>query len=137
MPPLPKHPDQRRRRNATVPMNQLPAEGRKGRSPTWPISAATPAEVAAWRGVWKLPQACVWEAQHLERIVARYVRRLVESEEPGAGAALCGQVAKLEEALLLTPDRLKRAHYEIVPAESKSEAKPANNVRRLRAVDVA
>lgn len=35
--PAPKHPSERRRRNATVPMTQLPAEGRKGRTPAWPL----------------------------------------------------------------------------------------------------
>ena len=37
MGPAPKHPDQRARRNATVAMTRLPAEGRKGRAPAWPL----------------------------------------------------------------------------------------------------
>ena len=35
--PAPKHPDHRARRNATFAMTQLPAEGRKGRAPKWPL----------------------------------------------------------------------------------------------------
>lgn len=35
--PPPKHPDHRARRNATFAMTQLPAEGRKGRAPKWPL----------------------------------------------------------------------------------------------------
>lgn len=37
MGPPPKPDDQRRRRNATVAMTKLPAEGRQGTAPTWPL----------------------------------------------------------------------------------------------------
>lgn len=37
MGPPPKPDDQRRRRNATVAMTKLPAEGRKGPAPKWPL----------------------------------------------------------------------------------------------------
>src|ERR1700754_2568546 len=37
MGPPPKPDDQRRRRNATVAMTRLPAEGRKGPAPEWPL----------------------------------------------------------------------------------------------------
>jgi len=37
MGPPPKPDDQRRRRNATVAMTRLPAEGRKGPAPKWPL----------------------------------------------------------------------------------------------------
>lgn len=35
--PAPKDPSKRARRNATVAMTMLPAEGRKGRAPAWPL----------------------------------------------------------------------------------------------------
>ena len=59
MPPAPKHPSQRVRRNKDLPMNQLPGDGRKGRTPVWPLSAAGAAEAKAWKAAWKLPQAVV------------------------------------------------------------------------------
>lgn len=37
MGPPPKHPSQRRRTNATVAMTELPAEGRQGDPPAWPL----------------------------------------------------------------------------------------------------
>lgn len=37
MGPPPKHPSQRRRTNATVAMVELPAEGRRGDTPEWPL----------------------------------------------------------------------------------------------------
>lgn len=39
MGPPPKAADQRARRNATVAMTRLPAGGRKGRAPAWPLGA--------------------------------------------------------------------------------------------------
>ncbi|MBS45306.1 MAG: hypothetical protein CMH83_19480 [Nocardioides sp.] len=39
MGPAPKPADQRARRNASVAMTRLPAEGRKGRAPAWPLGA--------------------------------------------------------------------------------------------------
>lgn len=136
MPPAPKHPSQRVRRNKDVPMNQLPAEGRTGRTPIWPISSASPDESKAWKAAWRLPQAVVWEREHLERIVARYVRVLIGAEAPDASAAMLAQAVKLEERLLLTPYHLKQARYEIVETdEPKQSAAAPSAVRRLRAVD--
>lgn len=37
--PTPKDPDKRARRNATIAMIRLPAEGRKGKLPPWPLGA--------------------------------------------------------------------------------------------------
>lgn len=135
MPPAPKHPSQRVRRNKDLPMNVLPASGRAGRCPKWPIAEPSEAELADWRSVWKLPQAVVWESQHLERIVARYVRVRVAAEHPDASAAMLSQAVKLEERLLLTPYHLKQARYEIEPVEAKQNERTTSNVRRLRAVD--
>ncbi len=118
-------------------MNTLPASGRTGRTPPWPISQASPAEAKAWRAAWKMPQALVWESQHLERLVARYVRVLLEAEEPNAGAALLGQVVKLEERLLLTPYHLKQACYQISTdelAEKRTTPKRLSAAERLAAV---
>ena len=37
MGPPPKHPSQRRRTNPSIALTQLPAEGRQGDPPTWPL----------------------------------------------------------------------------------------------------
>ena len=46
MGPPPKNPDARARRNATVAMTRLPAEGRKGRAPKWPLGSDVQTDVA-------------------------------------------------------------------------------------------
>lgn len=46
MGPPPKHPDQRARRNAGVAMTRLPAAGRPGRAPAWPLTGDIEIEVA-------------------------------------------------------------------------------------------
>ena len=39
----------------------LPAEGRKGKAPAWPLSKATARESKLWTSEWKRPQALQWE----------------------------------------------------------------------------
>lgn len=46
MGPAPKEPGKRARTNATVAMTMLPAEGRKGRAPAWPLDADLETETA-------------------------------------------------------------------------------------------
>lgn len=48
--PAPKPADMRARRNATFAMTRLPAEGRKGRAPAWPLDADLETETAIHEG---------------------------------------------------------------------------------------
>lgn len=50
MGPAPKHPDRRARTNATVAMTRLPAAGRTGRAPAWPLDADLATETAILLG---------------------------------------------------------------------------------------
>jgi hypothetical protein len=62
----------------------LPAEGRDGPAPDWPLELPpTEAEASIWRQLWTQPQAVAWERLAMERVVARYARVLVEAECPG------------------------------------------------------
>lgn len=138
--PAPKHPDERRRRNAAPTMVQLPAEGRKGAAPRWPLGKTQKGETDAWRAVWKTPQSVAWERMGpgVVRTVARYVRLLVEAEKPGASSTLAGEVRQLEDRLGLTPMAMLRLRWEIVQNEtavaaSEESAKKARS--RMRAVD--
>ena len=125
MPPTPT--ENPRRRNARLPMNVLPAEGRRGRAPAWPLPAKLPAEAKLWAEMWKKPQAIVWERQCIERVVARYVRMVVRSESDiEAPITLLAAVASLEDRLMLNPISLKRAYYVIAGDDTvKADGTPA------------
>lgn len=138
MGPPPKHPSQRRRANASVELMHLPADGRCGEAPPWPLPKPTAAERAVWKELWTTPQAVAWERLGWTRSVARYCRGLVEAEKRDASAALLSEVRQMEDRLGLTPMAMLRLRWEVAPApeveEEPDEDAPVADVRRLFAV---
>lgn len=67
----------------------LPAAGREGPVPEWPIGPGDPEkvnhprELVLWAELWGLPQAVEWERLRQERDVALYVRLLALAEAEG------------------------------------------------------
>lgn len=136
--PPPKDPSTRRRRNAAPQKVQLPSEGRSGEPPAWPISGGSKPEMEAWAEVWATPQAVMWDRLGWNRTVARYVRRLVESEKRGASSALCGEVRQLEDRLGLSPMAMLRLGWEVTEDEvggARDERPEPSSRKRLQAVD--
>src|SRR6266511_1860347 len=87
---------------------ELPAEGRRGEAPSWPIPGrVTQAQAQAWAALWATPQAVAWEAMAWTRVVARYCRLLVVCERPGATAAMHAQATALEDRLGLSPKAMR------------------------------
>ncbi len=121
--PAPKPDSQRRRRNATPPTMRLPAAGRTGDAPAWPLDEP---KARVWRELWRLPQAVAWERMHLHRVVARYAV-LVELAEAGERFA-CAEVRQLEDRLGLTPMSLMRLRWEIGDDEG---GEPSGDVPNL------
>lgn len=118
----------------------LPAEGREGEPPAWPLAiSATEQERDAWWELWRTPQAVAWERLGWTRTVARYCRMMVEAEEPLASAALLAQVTAMEDRLGLTPKAMRLLLWRVVSDEVADQRdKPATSARgRLRAVDTA
>lgn len=135
--PPPKPADQRRRRNAPMANTvKLPAEGRRGAPPKWPLDGVTTAEKAAWKWLWSLPQAVAWERLGLVRTVGRYTRALVRAEQMGAQTFLLGEVRQLEDRLGLNPMSMLRLRWEISTDElaevRDDRTQPA---RRLSAIN--
>lgn len=99
MGPPPKHPSQRRRTNATVAMVELPAEGRHGETPAWPL----------------IPDI-VTSAQR--DLAAAKVDRLRMEREEATGSAIGSMERKLDAALerLEILDR-RLAHQKSLEAE--------------------
>jgi hypothetical protein len=116
----------------------LPAAGRPGKPPKWPLPGRMQAgELEAWRDAWRTPQAVQWERLGWQRLIARYVRVLVESEQPDANAATRGEVRQLEDRLGLSPMAMLRLRWSIV--DDVAEEVPASPSRssardRLRVV---
>lgn len=116
MPTVPK--DDPARRNKRVGPLILPAEGRRGRAPAWPLPGrASTDERAAWNELWKTPHAVAWERLGWTRTVGRYCRAMVRSEAPDASAAILGQVAALEDRLGLTPKAMRLLLWKIADDE--------------------
>jgi len=142
--PPPKPAGQRRRRNAVPSTVRLPAAGRVGRAPRWPLAGSVPVEARAlWRSLWATPQAAAWERLGWTRVVARYALVLLAAEEPGAAASILGEARQLEDRLGLSPMSMLRLRWEVaadevgaVRADRVDQASPEPAARRrLRAVD--
>lgn len=94
-------------------LQQLP-QTREGKTPPWPLDVpATAEEKKAWRELWKLPQAAMWEQQKTFRMVGRYCRAMVEAEQPEAAPGLHAQVTSMEDRLGLTPKAMRLLLWEI------------------------
>lgn len=112
MPNPPKHDAVRHTPKGRGPQ-QLP-QAREGKTPPWPLEVeATPEEKKAWRELWKLPAAVMWEKQRAFRMVGRYCRAMVEAEQPEASAGLHAQVTAMEDRLGLTPKAMRLLLWEI------------------------
>jgi len=96
----------------------LPAEGRKGKTPAWPLTKASSRESALWLKHWKLPQAVEWERQNQQIEVALYIRRLVEAEEPDSMVTLSTLVRQLGDSLGITQPGMRANRWRIGAAET-------------------
>lgn len=78
--PPPKHPSQRRRTNPTVAMTRLPAEGRQGDPPPWPLGADVRSATKLRLLNEQIDEASV-EAQGSDRAAKAAQRRLLRLRE--------------------------------------------------------
>lgn len=90
---------------------RLPAAGRTGETPDFPLPRPTKRERALWAIEWARPQALMWEANGQELEVALYVRTIRESELPGAKVALRTLLVRMQEHLGLSQPGLARNHW--------------------------
>lgn len=129
--PAPKDPAARRRRNTSAGKTVLPAGGREGDAPAWPIASAS--EPPVWAELWRLPQAVAWERNALVRQVARYAMLLEAAEVPDAKAALLGEVRQMEDRLGLNPKAMRSLLWEISTdelAEKRDERTPSKTAAK-------
>ena len=130
-----------RRRNARTGPLALPAAGRKGPVPVWPLEGKPlPAELAAWKQLWATPQAAAWESLGWFRTVGRYCRAMVAAEQPGAPANMLTAVLNLEMHLGLTPKAMRLMLWTIDSDDSAAglgseDGKVLDIRQRIEAVD--
>jgi hypothetical protein len=137
-------PDALRRERDAGEWTILPAEGREGATPYWPLVGQSDRESELWEAMWEKPQALMWERYGQELEVALYVRRLAEAEMPDASVTLSVLVRQLSDSLGLTTPGMRANRWRIDrPTEeddtlSRPDAAPAvapTSARaRLRAV---
>lgn len=121
------------RRNARVGTRKLPAEGRQGLPPAWPLDGCTGPESILWGQLWATPQAVAWEELAWSRVVARYVRVAIAAEELQKDAL--AEARQLEDRLGLSPKAMRILLWEIVTDEVAEQRAVSPGVRgRLRAV---
>lgn len=125
------------RRNARVGPTVLPAAGRSGPAPRWPLSAPSDEERKVWRELWHTPHAVAWERLGWVRVVARYCRVMVAAEVPDCPASILGQAVILEDRLGLTPKAMRMLMWEIARdevAERRDEKQESTARGRIKAV---
>jgi hypothetical protein len=131
----------RRRRNTQPATLKLPAGGRQGETPAWPLPKAKSAvrgrrELEVWADLWRTPQAFAWERQEWTRTVARYVRFLIACE--AGEVQLAAEVRQMEDRLGLNPLAMLRLRWQVEEPAEVTELRLAASGdagRRLRAVD--
>jgi hypothetical protein len=139
-----------RRRNARVGTVKLPAKGRQGDAPPWPVGWSPSRRMdAIWSDLWATPQASAWERGTFTRVVARYVdclvhleRDLDEIEDPKVYAALLTaqtkllpEVRQLEDRLGLNPKAMRALLWEVAAdelAEARAEVAAPTQRRKLK-----
>lgn len=112
----------------------LPATGRVGDPPEFPLPDQLAREAELWSNVWALPQAIVWEHQSQQLEVALYVRRLVQAEQLDAPTTVGTLVRQMSDSLGITTPGMRANRWRIEqPEQQATVVKPAT--RRTSARD--
>jgi hypothetical protein len=115
----------------------LPAEGRPGPVPDWPLVSPADRELDLWEKLWAMPQALMWEAMGQQDEVAMYVRCFVEAERVDGRIDIKKLVRQYADSLGLSMQGMLRNRWKVAPAAeavgpSESAAEPAPRRRSAR-----
>lgn len=119
----------------------LPASGRQGDAPLWPLPSPTTARpLEIWGRLWATPQAVAWEAMGSSTLlmVARLARLMELAEHGGRGqGVVLGEIRQLEDRLGLSPQAMARLGWRIVEDESSAMASLGDGPRgRIVPIDI-
>ncbi|MFC4494077.1 hypothetical protein ACFPA8_08015 [Streptomyces ovatisporus] len=123
----------RERKTDAAGWSLLPAEGRPGPAPAWPLLPHGKPEMRAreeelWLDMWARPQAVMWERLGQQIEVAMFVRKLTEAELPKTSNELQKVVRQYLDSLGLSVQGMLRNRWKIeqpqpaTPAEGGSTA---------------
>jgi hypothetical protein len=120
----------------------LPAEGRPGDPPEWPLLDQNEREAIVWERLWRKPQAVAWEEMGQEYEVAMHVRLLVEAEAPESSPAQRTVLLRSAEGLGLSIPGLARNKWRIgkapqqavVEQEAGPKRRPSARDRHMHSV---
>jgi len=113
----PPDPNALRRERDAGEWTVLPAEGRSGVTPDWPLAGKSNREAGLWDSLWAKPQALMWERFGQELEVALYVRNFARAEDPDAAVALGTLVRQQMDSLGLTTPGLRANRWRITRDE--------------------
>jgi hypothetical protein len=137
MPPTPKPPGQRRRRNLDQPKwKHLPAEGNQAPAPELPGDDWLGSTLEWWATIWASPMATVWVDADVDGLARLACLRDAFARGDAAVSAL-PSIQALEDRYGLNPKGRRMLQWEIARSEDQAAAAPKSSgqVRRLRAVD--
>lgn len=132
-------PNALRRERDSGEWTTLPADGRDGSAPQWPLSGGSPRELELWARLWAMPQALMWERYGQELEVALYVRQLERFERPKSPIILGTLVRQLADSLGLTTPGMRANRWRIERVDEPATKAPVVPMRpsardRLKAV---
>lgn len=126
----------RRARKDDAAWTTLPAEGRSGVAPEWPLTGATPRELVLWERWWRKPEALLWESDGSIDYVALTVRMFAEAEVTKASAENRKTVRMMMADLYLTRESKDRARIRVASDElAEKRESVAPEARRASARD--
>lgn len=99
----------------------LPAAGREGVPPVWPLTEPSVREFDLWVDLWGRPQAVAWEQLGQELEVALFVRTLAEVEAPGASTERRKALRGYLDSLGLSVAGMLRNRWRVAAAEAEPE----------------
>jgi len=115
-------PNALRRDRDNAGWTHLPAAGREGDPPAWPLARPSQRELAIWSTEWKRPQAIAWEQAGRELEVALYVRNVVRAEKPKAQASVGTLLMRQMTELGLTLSGIRHNRWVIDDGDEQSSA---------------
>lgn len=134
--PVPRRPDERRRRNVVEPAKadrMLPSGGRRGRPPNPTVELGS-AGRALWQRLWASPQATVWHRSDLDGVGKRCQLEDMLVQGDGDPLKVMAQIQAWEDRWGFNPRALAQLHMWIDgegPAEPKGP-KPGSDVVDIR-----